>query len=125
MYSLNINKKGLSLLFILVITILVSSGCALTQKVYYGELRKGYITDASDSTIVVILGKKNGISVGDELNVYKTTFISRGPKLPPILKRDYEGKIKITEIIDDYHSKAVIIDGKVENHYRVEFPGIS
>lgn len=75
-------------------------------------MRKGYIGDPDEPRVVVILGKKNGISVGDELNVYGTTLTSRGPKLPPIYNREYQGKIRITEIIDDYHSKAVIIDAK-------------
>lgn len=122
MCKVNMSKKGFGLLFILAIAIFVDPGCALTRKIYYGQLRKGYITDMRDSTVVVTLGKKNGISVGEELNVYKITIISRPKPQCPLCKSVCEGRIRITKIIGDYHSMAIIVSGQVRENYKVEFP---
>ena len=115
MYTVNLSKKGLCLLFIVVITIFVISGCALTQKIYYGNLRKGHIDEVTDSSVIVILGQMTGAQVGEELNVYETTIISR-IKQPPLYKSAATGRIRITKIIDDYHSMAIIISGQVRKN---------
>jgi len=120
MYGLNINKKEFSFLPILVVTILISAGCASFYDFYYGELRKGYITEVTDSTAVVGLGRKNGAWIGEELDVYEIIIAQRLKDEPPLYKNIYKGRIRITEIIDDYHSKAIIVSGQVRENYKVE-----
>ena len=118
MYEKSLSKRGLCLFFILVITIFVSIGCALSHKIYYGNLRKGYIDEVADSAVIVLLGLKTGAEVGKELDVYEIT-ISSGLKAQPRLNKwELKGRIRIAKIIDDYHSAAIIVSGQVKENYK-------
>ena len=118
MHRLILNKKGLFFSFILVTTLFVVFGCAFTQKIYY-RLKEGYITEVSDSYVVVCLGQKSGVWVGEELNVYDVITVTR-PKQAPLYKKMYKGRIRITEITGDYHSKAIVVSGQVRENYQAE-----
>jgi len=114
MYAKSLSKQGLCLFFILVITIFVSIGCALS----YGNLRKGYIDEVADSAVIVLLGLKTGAEVGKELDVYEIT-ISSGLKAQPRLNKwELKGRIRIAKIIDDYHSAAIIVSGQGKENYK-------
>ena len=82
---------------------------------------KGSIIEIQDSDIYLCIGKRDGASVGQELNVYKMVATSTNPKVP-MFRREYTGKVKITEIIDDHFAKAVIISGTAGKNYIVELP---
>jgi len=118
MYKRNLSKRRLCLLFILAITIFFGFGCALSHKIYYGNMRKGYIDEMTDSAVIVLLGLKTGAEVGKELDVYEIT-ISSGLKAQPRLNKwDLKGRIRIAKIIDDYHSAAIIVSGQVKENYK-------
>ena len=119
MYKMKLSKKGLCLLFIVVITMLSILGCALAHKIYYGNLRKGYIDEVNDSSVIVVLGKKTGAQVGEELEVYETVTITR-TKQPPLYKNVLQGRIRITKIIGDYHSMAIIVSGQARENCKVQ-----
>jgi hypothetical protein len=87
---------------------------------------KGAIVETSDSDVFLCIGKKDGASVGQELNVYKIVTFAFPPKPSPSLtrfKREYMGKVKITEIIDDHFAKGTVISGKAEKNDIVELVG--
>ena len=56
-----------------------------------------------------------------ELNVYKMVSTTTNPKVP-MFRREYTGKVKITEIVDDHFAKAIITSGKAEKNNIVELP---
>ena len=94
--------------------------------VYHGFLMKGSIIETSDSDVYLCIGKKDGASVGQELNVYKIVTFRFPPKPSPTLtrfKRESMGKVRITEIIDEHFAKATVISGKVEKNDIVELDG--
>lgn len=115
------NKGGWAKYFIILALIVAISGCASWQRVYHGVLMKGSIIETSDSEIYLCIGKKDGASVGQELDVYKIISSTTNPKVP-MFRREHTGKIKIIEIIDDHFAKAIIISGKAEKNDIVEIP---
>ncbi len=85
--------------------------------VYHGFLMRGSIIEASDSEVYLCIGSKDGASVGQELDVYKVIRVTRAR---PTFRREYTGKVKITEIIDQHFVKAAVISGKAEKDDIVE-----
>jgi hypothetical protein len=77
---------------------------------------KGSIIEASDSDVYLCIGSKDGASVGQELDVYKILET----KPPTLFRREYTGKVRITEIIDEHFAKAKVISGKAEKNDIVE-----
>jgi len=85
--------------------------------VYHGYLMKGSIIEASNSDVYLCIGSKDGATVGQELDVYKIFAVTRAR---PTFRREYSGKVKITEIIDEHFAKATVISGKAERDDIVE-----
>lgn len=110
----------LALIFSLVILL---SSCA---PLYHRIIMKGSIIETSDSEVYLCIGKKDGASVGQELNVYKIiTFALPPPKPDPTIrrfKREYTGKVRITGIVDEHFARAIIISGSADKHSIVELP---
>ncbi|MEI8172696.1 MAG: hypothetical protein WCH07_04330 [Deltaproteobacteria bacterium] len=98
---------------------LIISCAALQQKGYHGIFMKGSIIETSDTGVYLCIGKKDGASVGQELDVYRITTTS-GAKGIPAFKRELTGKIKIAEIMDEHFAKAAVISGTAEKHSIVE-----
>ncbi len=88
--------------------------------IYHCFIMKGSIVDASDSDICLCIGSQDGASVGQELDVYKVIRVTRAR---PTFRREYAGKVKIAEIIDEHFAKATVISGKAEKDDIVELTG--
>ena len=108
------NLKSAVSLILATFVIFLMFSCATF---YHSYLMKGSIIEASDSEVYLCIGSKDGASVGQELDVYK--IIQRQSKTAPF-RREYAGKVKITEIIDDHFAKATVISGKAEKNDIVE-----
>lgn len=78
---------------------------------------KGSIIEASNSNVYLCIGSEDGAVVGQELNVYK---VIEGTRARPTFRREYTGKVKITEIMDEHFAKATVISGKAEKNDIVE-----
>ncbi len=109
-----INAKSRIFLILAASVILLMFSCAT---VYHGYLMKGSIVEASNSEAYLCIGSKDGAAVGQELDVYKVIRVTRAR---PTFRREYTGKVKITEIIDEHFAKATVISGKVEKNDIVE-----
>jgi hypothetical protein len=98
---------------------IVASCAAIQQQpAYHSMVMKGSIIHTTNDGVYLCIGRKDGASVGQELDVYKITFTG-GPKAPSF-KRDKIGKVKITEIIDEHFATATVISGKAEKNDVVE-----
>lgn len=118
-YSKIIMRRMAWFLFVAFIVFL-SSSCAT---LYHRAIMRGSIIETSDSEIFLCIGKKDGASVGQELNVYKIVTYSFPPKASPTLtrfKREYTGMVKIIEIIDEHFAKAIVISGTADKNSIVE-----
>ena len=109
-----INLKNAVSLILVTFGILLMFSCATF---YHSFTMKGSIIEASDSEVYLCIGSKDGASVGQGLDVYKIIRITRAR---PTFRREYTGKVKITEIIDEHFAKATVISGKVEKDDIVE-----
>jgi len=126
MHRLNVKKIRMFFPFVLVTVLCVVFGCTVTPKIHY-RLKEGYIIEPKersickvcDSSTVVVLGQNNGLWIGKELDVYEVITVTR-IKQAPLYKKVHKGRIKITKIIDDYHSEAILVSGQVRMNYRVE-----
>lgn len=111
---------------------LIISSCASMQGFYHAKIMKGSIIEASDSSVYLCIGEKDGATVGQEFNVYKTIVtnpppritspreVPRGIPATPIFQRELTGRVKITKIIDEHFAEAIIISGKAEKNSIVE-----
>lgn len=117
------NREAWYAVGIALVLILLSPSCA---SLYHRVIMKGSIIEISNSEIFLCIGKKDGAAVGQVLNVYKiVTFALPPPKPSPEIrrfKREYTGKVRITEIIDEHFAKAVVISGNADTHSIVELP---
>ena len=102
-------------LLLTTLLVLTVSSCATMQRTYHGYIMKGSIVEASASDVYLCIGKKDGANVGQELNVYKITATNTNPKTPTF-KREYTGKVKIEEIVDEHFAKAKVISGTAEKY---------
>ena len=109
-------KSAVSFILAAFVIVLMFS-CAT---VYHGFLMKRSIIETSDADIYLCIGSKDGAAAGQELNVYK---VIRATRARPTFRREYTGKVKITEIIDEHFAKATVISGKAEKDDIVELTG--
>ena len=119
MHGLNVRTTGMVFTFALMSVLYVVFGCTIIQKIYYRLEGEGSICEVCDSSTVVVFGQETGLWIGKELDVYEVITVTR-IKQAPLYKKVYKGRIKITEIIDDYHSKAIVVSGEVRKNYQVE-----
>lgn len=115
----HIKNKGLLLVILTMMGLFLLTSCAGIQRGYHNVVMKGSIIETTDDGLFLCIGKKDGASVGQELDVYKISTTYQ-PKSPPIFKREKTGKVRITEIVDEHFAKATIISGKAEKHDVVE-----
>ncbi len=96
------------------------------QGVYHAKIMKGSIIEASDSSVYLCIGEKDGASVGQEFTVYKTIVINPptggGPRkiTAPTFRREPTGRVKITKIMDEHFAEAAIISGRADKNDIVE-----
>ncbi len=88
--------------------------------VYYGYFMKGSIIETSGSEVCLDIGSKHGATVGQELDVYKVIQLQITKVERHTFRREHTGRVKITEIIDEYFARAVVISGKAEKGNIVE-----
>jgi hypothetical protein len=84
---------------------------------YNRFVMKGSIIETSDSDVYLCIGSRDGAAVGQELDDYE--ILQTKPQ-PTFFRREYTGKVRITEIIDEHFAKATVISGKAEKNDIVE-----
>jgi hypothetical protein len=114
------NRKWMLLMVLSVIGLFMLASCAAIQQqqAYHRLVMKGSIIHTSDTDVYLCIGKKDGASIDQELDVYKITYTGQ-PKTPTF-KKEKTGKVKITEILDEHFATAVIISGTAEKNDIVE-----
>jgi hypothetical protein len=109
--------SGLVYIVSVMFMVILLTSCVTMGKAYHKYLMKGNIIETYNSDIYLCIGSNDGAEVGQELDVYKITIIS---KARSTFQREHTGKVKITEIVDEHFAKAKVISGKAEKHDIVE-----
>lgn len=109
-------KSAVSLILAIFVIFLIVS-CAT---VYQGSLTKGSIIGTFNSSVYLNIQSEHGVSVGQELNVYKVIRNPQEPLARPASKGVQTGKVKITEIFDNRIAKAALISGRAQKGDIVE-----
>jgi len=114
------NRKRLLFVALMMIGLFAVVSCAAMspKQAYHSIVMKGSIIHTTDVGVYLCIGKKDGATVGQELDVYKITFTGQ-PKTPSF-KKENIGKVKITEIVDEHFATAIIVSGKAEKNDIVE-----
>lgn len=102
---------------------MLTSGAAFagdSPSIGHTVFMRGQILDVKDSTILVCIGKADGASVGQELDVIHHSRVKTSPKGLSRFTREVIGKVRIDEIVDEHYAEATIIDGKASEHDSVE-----
>ncbi len=105
-------KKAVSLIFATFVIFLAAS-C-----VYHGM--KGRIIEILDSAVYLDIQAEDGVSLGQELNVYTAIIYNKDHVAIPASKGVQTGKVKITDILNEHLAKAAVISGKAEKGDIVE-----
>jgi hypothetical protein len=103
-------NDGLIVVSIIIILVTITACATIDKQIYHGYMMKGSVIDAYDSEIFLCIGKKDGATVGQELEAYHIVKIRSAM---PTYKREFAGKVQITEIIDEHFAKAKVLSGKV------------
>lgn len=116
----NGNGRRMLLIFLSLMGLFLVTSCAAVQQqpAYHRLVMKGSIIYTTDDSIYLCIGKKDGASAGQELDVYKITFTGQ-PKRPEFV-RTKTGRVKIKEIVDEHFATAAVISGTAEKNDIVE-----
>jgi hypothetical protein len=117
MFSKMKRNDGFIVVSIVILLITITACATIEKQIYHGYLMKGSVIDAYDSEIFICIGKKDGATVGQELDAYHIVKVTRARAG---YKRVFAGKIQITEIIDEHFAQAKVLSGKVEKDDIVE-----
>lgn len=101
---------------LLMVLVLVMSGCASLQTAGHQYLMRGQVLDVTGGEAYLCVGSKDGAQAGQELTVYRFERASNpNPKSgAPYFKRVEIGKIRVTEIVDEHMATAKILSGSVK-----------
>jgi CRISPR/Cas system-associated protein endoribonuclease Cas2 len=110
-------NNGFIIVSIVIFLITIIACATIDKQIYHGYLMKGSVIDTYDSEIFICIGKKDGATVGQELDAYHIVKVTRARAG---YKRVFAGKIQITEIIDEHFAKAKVLSGKVDKDDIVE-----
>ena len=117
------NHNSIRLLLILLSVIAVAltiGGCAGLEHSYHENIMKGTILEKTGSDVYLCIGTKDGALVGQELSVYSLKKLTAKGRLRD-WEREFTGKIKITEIVDEHFAKGKVISGSVKENDIVEW----
>lgn len=82
------------------------------QNVYHKYIMRGTILDVSGPDIYLCVGKTDGATVGQEMDVFRIDVKSgTNPKSPPIFTRVKLGRIQITELVQEHYARAKVLSG--------------
>jgi len=81
---------------------------------------RGQIVEVQEASVVVCIGRADGASVGQELDVVQHRRVSTSPKGMGRFERTVVGKVRIDEIVDEHYAEASVISGKAGEHDSVE-----
>lgn len=90
-----------------------AAGTALSaQNVYHKYIMRGTILEVSSGEVYLCVGKTDGASVGQEMDVFRIdTQAGKNPKSPPAFKRVKLGRIQIVELVQDHYARAKVLTG--------------
>ncbi len=102
---------------------LLAATPSLAQGIGHSFFMRGSIVDTDATGTVVCVGKADGATVGQVLDVYRVTT-PPGPSSSkgtgPIYRRELVGKVTIDHIFDDHFAHVSVTDGTPAKHDIVE-----
>ena len=81
---------------------------------------RGQILEAQGSSLLICIGRADGASVGQELEVVHHDRVNIGPKGMGRYDRKVVGKVRIDAIVDEHYAEASVIEGKASTNDTVE-----
>lgn len=96
---------------------------ALAQGIGHKFFMRGSIVDTDAAGPVICIGKADGATVGQTLEVYRVKQLPGPSKSPPTYRRDLVGHVTIDQIVDDHFARVRIADGAPAKHDIVELVG--
>lgn len=95
------------------VTALAAFTATSAQNIGHAWFMRGSILEVNGKDVYLCVGKKDGATAGQEMDVVRFTRSNPSPKVSTF-KRDTVGKIKIIEIVDEHMAKAQIVSGKAQ-----------
>ncbi|MEO5356268.1 MAG: hypothetical protein H7844_03095 [Nitrospirae bacterium YQR-1] len=119
MNNLTLVRRVVILLSITVAGLTIGA-CAGLEHSYHENIMKGTILEKTGSDVYLCIGTKDGAQVGQELSVYSLKKLTAKGRLRD-WEREFTGKVKITEIVDEHFAKGKVISGSVKENDIVEW----
>ncbi len=120
----NCDRKRLLLVVLMTLGIFTLASCATTSCQKYsrsgGIAIKGSVVALADKGVYLCIGRLDGASVGQELEVWRTNYGVGSKASTPIysgsvssgeISENMVGKVRITKVLDDHYSIAEVISG--------------
>ncbi|MET3663976.1 hypothetical protein [Caulobacter sp. 1776] len=93
---------------------------SLAQGIGHKLFMRGSIVETDGAGPVVCIGKADGATVGQTLEVYRAKQLPGPGKSPPTYRRDLVGHVIIDHIFDDHFAHVRVADGAPAKHDIVE-----
>ena len=81
---------------------------------------RGQVVDIRNGSLVVCIGREDGVMVGQEFDVVRHRRVGVSPKGTARFQRKIVGKVRIDSIVDEHYAEASILSGKVKDHDSIE-----
>jgi hypothetical protein len=99
---------------------LLMAGCA-SSPFYHRQIMAGQVVQATEVQTVVCIGQPNGAEKGQILDAYRAVLRPRSVEEgQSAWVREWVGKVKVDEIIDEHFASVEIVEGEVVKNDIVE-----
>ncbi|PZU44485.1 MAG: hypothetical protein DI568_15585 [Sphingomonas sp.] len=93
---------------------------AAAQGIQHSLLMRGHIVDITDGVITLCIGRADGATPGQVLDVARVVPTNPAPKSVPTFTRRDIGHVRIDSIVDEHFARASIVSGAPQVHDIVE-----
>lgn len=93
---------------------------ALAQGLQHSLFMRGHIVDIRDGVVTLCIGRADGASPGQVLDVARVVQTVSAPKSVPTFTRRDIGHVRIDSIVDDHFARASVVNGTPQLHDIVE-----
>lgn len=102
--------------------LLLLSACSSIEGARHEYVMRGQVVEVTGKEVVVCVGSRDGVRVGQELQAYRLVATTTGtPTRNPLRwERQKVGVVRIVQVVDEHFARAQVISGDVAVNNLVE-----
>lgn len=118
---MKLSRRCLALAAVSLLAILPATTLAGDPGFRHEYVMRGQVLEAGGERLVVCVGKRDGVEVGQTLEVVRHVRVPGGPKqVGNRYRRERVGSVRVTGLVDEHYADAQVVEGKVQVNDTVE-----